>query len=411
MPGKLFLWVALSVWINGISLGQEKVTYTLEEAIRLALINNPQIKIVEKEIDSAKGKRLQAFSLTPPELVFTWEGIPSGKSFSQANERTVSLEQNLEFPVKLFLRKDAATKELEISYEKLNRTKALVSAEVKKVYYQVNFQQKLVETLEFTLGLLKQFQEATRFKYQSGELPYFEVIRANVEVAKTQNEIIEAKRELLSAKNNFNLLLGKRGSEDLELKDELRFTPYLKDEKETLNEYRTKSRTLKITQIMMEKENKNLKLANLSFIPDLKLSGGFFSESGEKFIPSFQIGLSLPLWWWNPKGQIQENRAIFRTAQIKQETALRVVQSEIEKVYQLVRLSEEQVLLFEKNILKEIDEELKAGINSYQYNQIDALGLLDIYRTNKTARIEYYKALLNYLSGLADLEVAGEETD
>ncbi|MDP3025349.1 MAG: TolC family protein [candidate division Zixibacteria bacterium] len=411
MSKNLFLWALILVLLNGISLGQEKVTYSLEEAIRLALVNNPQIKIAEKEIDSAKGKRLQAFSLAPPELAFSWEGIPSGKSFSQANERTVSLEQNLEFPVKLFLRKDAATKELEISYERLNRAKALVAAEVKKAYYQVNYQQGLVETLEFTLDLLKQFQEATRIKYQSGELPYFEVIRANVEVAKTQNEIIEAKQELISVKNNFNLILGKRGSEDFELKDELRFTPYLKNEEETLNEYRAENRTLRIAQIFREKENVNLKLANLTFIPDLKLSGGFFSESGEKFILSFQIGLSLPLWWWNAKGQIQENRADFQTAQIKQETALRVVQSEIEKAYKLVRTSEEQVLLFEKTLLKEIDEELKAGINSYQYNQIDALGLLDIYRTNKMAKIEYYKALLNYLSGLADLEVAGEETD
>ena len=167
---------------------------------------------------------------------------------------------------------------------------------------------------------------------------------------------------------------------------------------------------MKIAQITKEREDKTLSLAKMSFIPDLNFSGGFFSYRGEKFIPAFRIGFSFPLWWWSPKGQVQENLANLRAAEIRQITIERVVKSEIEKAYELVKISQEQVLLFEKSILKEIDEELKAGINSYQYNQIDALSLLDIYRTNKSAKMEYYKALYSYLSALADLEVAGEIT-
>ena len=411
MSQHLFLWVLIFLLLNSASSGQEKVIYSLEESIQLALNNNPQIKIAEKEIDSAKGKRLQAFSFDQPELTFSWEGIPSDKSFSQANTRSISIDQNVEFPAKLFLKRDVATKELDISYEKLNRVKVLVSAGVKKAYYHVNLERQLVETLEFTLDLLKQFQEATLVKYQSGQLPYFEVIRTKVEIAKTQNEIFETQQELGSAKNDFNLILGRRGSEEFELEDELRFTPYSKNKEETLNEHVNRNRTLKIAQLSREKENKNRKLAHLTFVPDLNLSGGYLSESGAKFIPSFEVGLSLPLWWWNPRGQIQEGQANFRMAQIKEQTALRVVQSQIEKAYQLVKTSEKQVLLFEKTLLTEVDEELKAGINSYQYNQIDALGLLDIYRTNKTTQIEYSKTLFNYLSALADLEVAGEEKE
>ena len=401
----LFLILFLRI---STGLTQEIHTYSLQAAIDLALQNNPRVLIAQKEIESVKGKKLQSASPEQPELSFAWEGIPAGESFSRANERTISLSQSLEFPYKLLLRRDISNKYVEIAIENLNRTKALITSEIKKAYYRVNYQLKLVETLEFNLGLLKQFQEATLLKYQSGDLPYFEVVRAKVEMTKTQNEIIEAKKELVRAKSEFKLLLGRKGSEEFELQDELSFVPFEKSKEQTIQELTQKNSTLKIARLSEEREKKNLGLAKISFIPDLHFSGGYFSESGEKFVPSFEVGLSLPLWWWNPKGQVRESQANLRIAQITQVTYERTAKSEIEKAYELVRASQEQVLLFERTLLKEVEEELKAGINSYQYNQIDALDLLDIYRTSKTAKIEYFRALYNYLSDLADLEVAGE---
>ena len=404
----LFL-VLFSTIVTG--LAQEKHIYSLQEAIDQALQNNPKVLIGQREIESARGKKLQSSSPDQPELTFAWEGIPSGQPLSRANERTISLEQNIEFPSKLLLRKGVANREIDIAMENLNRTKALITAEVKKAYFRVSYQLKLVETLEFTLGLLKQFQDATLVKYQSGYLPYFEVVRAKVEIAKTQNEIIETKKELVSVKSEFNLLLGKKGSEEFELKDVPSYVPFEKSKEQMVPELAQKNRTLKIAQLSREKESQSLKLAQTSFIPDLRFSGGYVSETGEKFVPSFEVGFSLPLWWWKPKGAIQENRANLKIAEIREVAFDRIVKSEIEKAYELVKASEEQVLLFEKTLLREIDEELEAGISSYQYNQIDALGLLDIYRTNKTSKIEYHRALYNYLSALADLEVAGEEKE
>jgi len=404
---------ALSFFVLLLSVvsgsAQEKNAYSLQEAIDLALKNHPRVLIAQREIESAKGRRLQSFSPEKPELSFAWEGIPPGKPLSRANERSIHLSQSLEFPYKLLLRKDVFNQEIDIASENLSRTKALIAVEVKKSYYQVSYQTKLVQTLGFTVELLKQFQEATLFKYQSGDLLYFEVVRAKVEIAKTQNEVLEAKKELISAQTEFNLLLGKKGSEEFELADSLTYAPFEKSKKETAEELVHQNRTLKIAQLSREKESKSLRLAKTSFIPDLHFSGGYLSESGGKFIPSFEVGLSLPLWWWNPKGQIQENKANLRIAHTREQATERKVRSEIERWYELVKASEEQVWLFERTLLKEVDEELKSGINSYQYNQIDALSLLDIYRTNKISQTEYYRALSNYRSALAELEVAGEE--
>ena len=405
---KAFLALAISVF-GAVARAQEKPTSSLEEAVALALKQNPEVLAARRQVEQAHGRKSQASSPDQPELSFSWEKIPPSGSFSLAGDRIIEIGQNLELPHKLLLRRSAAGRDVEIAYENLERAKVVVAAQVKKTYYQVYFQQKQLESLEFTAGLLRQFLEATLSKYQAGGLAYFEVVRAKVEVAKTENEIIGARAELTSAKTDFNLVLGRTGSEDFDLTDKPFFVPYVKSKDETVRELLKKSRALKIAQLAKEREGRNLKLACWSLVPDLKLTGGFQSEAGGEFRPNVGVGFSLPLWWWGPKGGITENRASLQISEIRQEALNRVIAGEIERRYTLVKAAENQMSLFEKSLLREVDEELKAGINAYQYNQIEALNLLDIYRTVKTTRIEYYKAFLNYLSALVDLETAGEE--
>jgi len=405
---RAFLVLVISIF--GISAwAQEKPAFSLEEAMTFALKQNPEILAAQRQIEQARGRRSQASSPDQPELSFSWEKIPSGGSFSQAGDRIVEVIQNLEFPSKLFLRRSAANRDVDISFENLGRIQSLISARVKKAYYTVFFQKRNLESLEFTAGLLRQFQEATLSKYQSGTQAYFEVIRARVEVAKTENEIIGARAELASAKTDFNLLMGRDGSEDFELTDRPIFLPYDKSKETTVGELLQKSRTLRMAQLAKEKENRNLQLARWGLMPDLRLEGGWQSETGGKYRPNVGFGLSVPLWWWGPKGAITESRASLQISQIRETALNRLLSGGIERAYTLVKAAENQLSLFEKTLLKEVDEELKAGINAYQYNQIDALNLLDIYRTSKTVKSEYYRAFSNYLSALADLEVAGEE--
>lgn len=405
---KVFLVFSVSVF-GGVVQAQEKPSFSLEQAIELAVKQNPEILAAGRQIEQVRGRRSQASALEQPELSFKWEKIPSGGSFSQAGDRIIEIGQNIPLPNKLFLKKSAASRDVDIAFENLGRIQTLVSAQVKKAYYAVFFQQKTLQSLEFTAGLLQQFQEATLSKYQAGSLAYFEVVRARVEAAKTKNEIIAAQAELVSARTDFNLVLGRADSEGFELTDRPTFVPYDKNKEETVRELLAKSRTMKIAQLSKEREGRNLQLARWGLVPDLKLEGGFQSEAGRAYRPNIGFGFSIPLWWWGPKGGITESRAAFQVSQI-QETALnRILAAEIERAYTLVKSAENQVSLFEKSLLREVDEELKAGINAYQYNQIDALNLLDIYRTVKTTKTEYYKALFGYLSALADLETASEE--
>jgi outer membrane protein TolC len=95
-------------------------------------------------------------------------------------------------------------------------------------------------------------------------------------------------------------------------------------------------------------------------------------------------------------------------AQIQLEAVNRNVTTAIENAHRSVKAAEEQVRLFEETLLRDVEDELRSGVSHYQTDQIDALNLIDIYRTYTATQAEYYRALYNYYVALADLEVAGE---
>ena len=105
---------------------------------------------------------------------------------------------------------------------------------------------------------------------------------------------------------------------------------------------------------------------------------------------------------------MQEARALAALTQIRLEAVNRDLVTAVENAYRNVKAAEEQVRLFEDTLLRDVEDELRSGVSHYQTDQIDALNLIDIYRTYTATKAEYYRALYNYHVALADLEVAGE---
>jgi outer membrane protein TolC len=86
----------------------------------------------------------------------------------------------------------------------------------------------------------------------------------------------------------------------------------------------------------------------------------------------------------------------------------RAVRTAAEQAYETVVTTRAQVHQFESSILDDVESELRTGIDAYRTDQVDALDLIDIYRTYIDSRTEYSRSLYQYLSALARLEAAGD---
>lgn len=410
----------LLLFLINSSGAQENLT--LQQAVGLALANNPQVLAAQKEVEVAQARILQAEAFPNLEFSVNWDETPSNFDITQAGERNIGLVQPLEFPGKRGARGRVAKIETRFFEESLQRIKLLASAEVKRAYYQAWLSQKLVANFEAIADLLQQFREAATVRYQAQKVPFLEVLRAKTELAKIYNELIAARREAQNALAELNRLLGRAGSTPLALGDDFSYQPFTKTVEMVVNEMRQTSATRRLSETLVERGRAQMRLAQKSYLPDFTV--GLFNQKRDGQPPftaenpfgstvsnlwGIDVGVSIPLWFWKgPRGQAEEARASFDLAQIQREAVERNVTTAIENAHRSVKAAEAQVRLFEESLLRDMEDELRTGIAHYQTDQIDALNLIDIYRTYTETRAEYYRALFNYYVALADLEVAGE---
>jgi outer membrane protein TolC len=85
---------------NSLAITQGPKQLSLQEAITLALEQNPQIRQAKETVAMAGGQALQARAMPRTEISATWTGVPSGLNFSQANEREIVLGSSRKYEKK-----------------------------------------------------------------------------------------------------------------------------------------------------------------------------------------------------------------------------------------------------------------------------------------------------------------------
>ena len=153
-----------------------------------------------------------------------------------------------------------------------------------------------------------------------------------------------------------------------------------------------------------------VKLAGLSRRPDFV--AGFLLPSIRPNAWGVSFGMTLPfLRPGRARGAAMEAAAEAGAARIFADALDRRVRTAVETAFVAAKAAEEQVLVYEKSLLRELEDELGIQLEYFRYGKAGMLGLLDLHRTFVAAEIEHLRALFLYNLALADLEVAGESLD
>lgn len=411
-----------TIFLTTTTFAQSLDTLSLNGAIAIALENNPLIQIANSEVDAASGRILQAGRIPNPELGFSLSEVPTNFALGDADQREIGIVQPIEFPTKRSSRIDVAESDKEIITLQLERTKALVTAQVKKAYYAVLFSQEIVQSLEGQLNLLRDFRQLVQSQFEAAASNYLDVVRSKVEIARTTNDLTEARREAQLRETQLNLLLGRGNDAALQLTDSLAYVPIITNRDSLVAELQARSVALRIAQRTVARQQSVLGLAGTSYLPDFSI-GLSHQRTAEQ--PPFnannftgvttnslgiQFGVSVPLWFWQePRGQVREAEALVDIARVSFAATERAIRANIVNALRSVNVAEAQLQLFDRSLLADADDILKTGIDQYRNNQIDVLNLVDIYRTYRATRIEYLRALTNTLVTRADLEAASEK--
>jgi outer membrane protein, heavy metal efflux system len=413
------------LWIFSVSASvRAQEVLSLDEAVRLALLNNPSVTKARREIEASSGRVLLAGAIPPPELGFSWGEIPSDFNLAGFGERSIGVSQAVEFPGKRGTRQRAAGWDLQIRKEALRRSEIRVTAGVKRAYYTALLDRELEAHADEALKILRQFQRIAELRYESGSVPYLDILRVKMEISRTENRILDLKRGRRKDLSDLNRLLFLPDSTACILEGELPFQPFDQSLEGTVSRLSSDRPSLKIAEAETERGRALTSLARKSWLPDFSI--GLYNLTLKERPPynvnnffgttvwnnwEFNMGISIPLWFWRQqKGEILTARSVERIADISRLEVRRNLPASIRNAYETVKTAEAQVLTFRQSLLKDSEDALRTVQSLYQNGQMDVLNLLDVYRTCLETRSEYGSALCRYNVALADLEMSGEES-
>lgn len=383
---------------------------TLDESIRLALENNLNIHLADKNIQIAKKDYTAAKNAR-------WGGATINNSYTDyENGNEIYADGvNVSIPLysggKLEAQQKAQKYSWENSKKTFQRTVEATIYDTQDGYYSVLRCERLVNVAEEYLTRMRSHLKVAKAKFTNGMVAKIDVLNAEVEVSKAEQQLIESKNELDISKSKFNNILNRPLSTPFEVVDNLESSSYAYGDK-TLEQLIAKAyenrQEIKIAENNVKIAEQNVKKERAEFIPTLDLNGGYNWESNDKFFDngSWKVGLS-STFSLSPatKSSIDSAKIAVEKAKVALEQQQQDIALEVRQAYLNV-VRAEKVLATCKTTVKQAKESDKIAEVRYREGVGTSTERIDAQNELTNAETNYANALYNLNLTRAALEKA-----
>lgn len=407
---------------NSVYAQEKAQTLTLEQALVIALQNNPslaQIKASAKALDTIPS---QLGSLPDPVISFNALNLPVD-SFNTAQENMTQLQvgitQNLPFPGKLSLKQQSAEHEAITANFNVIEMRWWLKQSVKHTWWLIFYLDKALEIIDNNQLLLEQFVKTAQTKYEVGEGLQQDVLLAQQELAKLLEEQITFNGLRKNANIQLNILMATPAQQDIALPDKVSDAlPTIVPETQlyaTAERYRA---LLSSKQHSIKAAESRLELAKKGYLPDFTLGAyyGFRDDMGngqdrDDFL-SMKLSMNVPIF----ANQKQAKAIDQRSSELMQKKyALldekNTIKGQISQYYNDYLRAQERNILFKSGIIPQARQTVASMLSGYQVNKVDFLNLIRSQISLLNYEMQYWKTLAEANQSLAKLvsSVGSEE--
>lgn len=379
---------------------------SLDEAIQLAKENNQEILAARKIWQAAKDNVGIVSTWPKPQLELMYEQIPqAGGSLADASMKMVGLSQRIPFPGKLTLKRIKADQEAKALAAEYLLKQQKVIAQVKTAYYDLFFVERAIVINEKNKTLLENFARVAEAKYVVGKAIQHDVLQAKIALALLDEELINLKQRLQTAKTRLNTLLNRPADTAIDLPDELD-VPQMSYSLEQLQDLGLASRPQLNKLIYQLKQTETaLTLAKTEFLPDFK-AGLWQRETKATGLAGWNASfmLDLPLYFWRESSAVAAAGAKHEAALATYNDEKNMTIADIEVAWQRIDEARRKVKLYQATVIPQAKQALKAAIKAYESNAVDFLTLINSQKVLLHSELNNYRALADWGKSLAKLE-------
>lgn len=385
---------------------------SLQDLLREAERNNPQIRAARNGWESAKQVPSQVSTLPDPQFTAQQVNVGSPRPFAGYTNSDfayfgLGFSQDFPYPGKLRLRGEMAKRDADIMQQQYESALRAARAGVKAAYFQLSYLSKTLGILENDGQLLEQVEKAADARYRSGMGNQHDLLQAQLERTRLLREINMHHLEVAKTQAQIKQLLNRsQTSPDIEAADLSETAlPYSFDE--LLSAARGQNPAIAGAQKVFEKANLQVDLARKDFYPDFNLQYMWQRTDPAQFRAYYTVSFSarVPIYLSRKqRPELAQAEADLNRSRNEVEVQTQQISFELRTEYETAQKAAELLKIYREGLLPQARAEFEAGVAAYQNNRQDFQALLASFLDVLHLNEEYWQSAMERETALGRLE-------
>ena len=227
---KLILTLCLAA--TGTFAAVAQMRLTLDQALDLALSENPTVKVAEMEVQRYDYVKRQTWGGLLPQVSVTGQVNHSfivqqmSKGFSLGNDPYTTLSGAVDASVPLFAPQvyrmmKMNDKQMATAVEAARSSRITLTAEVKKAFYNILLAEQSLDVLRESQATVQRTVDDTQVQYQNGLTSEYDLLTAQVQLSNLKPSILQTENSIRIAKLMLKMYLSIPEQVDIEVEGEL----------------------------------------------------------------------------------------------------------------------------------------------------------------------------------------------
>jgi outer membrane protein, heavy metal efflux system len=414
-PFCLILFGCMTLQISGEPVQQaisgtvETNFLSLDQVISAVRSNNPSLKAARANWEAMKERIPQARAWEDPRAgvdvtAGRFVNVPPN---SFADQRFM-VEQALPLSGKNRLRGEAASAEAINAFEAFHRRELDAITQARVAYHRLANAYAQLEINRKNAVLLKQFAEISRTKYETGTHSQADVLSAETELAKLEENTFDFQRQISEAQTQLNTLMNRPAQAPLGRPANTDFQPVSLSVEKLGNLALAYRPEIIMAAKKIDAAQARLKAAQKEWIPEpsLRVEADRYNGSSQ-VINEINAGFSINLPWFNRtkyQAGIRENQKLLETAEHELEAGRIETLGMVKDQHKKVETYHHHTELFKTKLLPLAEQTATSKRLSYESDKATFLELLTAQQAVQEIESMYWNHLTDYEIARAELE-------
>ncbi len=390
----------LLLLLTAIELPCPGFALTVEEAEKMLLENNMEIRMRRKDLTQAEAEVVGSRLLPNPEARYVYESVSSGQN---DKEVTYTVIQPVDFAGKRAKRIETAEKRKEAQTLFFEYGAVGMVSQMKQLYYRNLLIMENMKALEGIIEMAEESERRTSARVKAGDASEGELLRLSSEKRKFTRALAGFRTDLKGERKKLALMLNLPDSEFV-LHGAFEYRPPPPELREAAEKAIDRRADIKGQSTLVNAADASLSLSRREAFPLIGVEAGYKRWAGG--FDGFVFGLAVPL----PVFDRNQGKIAFATAErdkqkLNYEFLKKQAASEIAILQE--RMSYLQTRLGEvRGQLDSTREITKIARIAYEEGEMGLIDLLDTVRSEKELLMEYNNTLYEYWATLFETERA-----